>query len=86
MLPTNEKLMDRAESLMGSSLEDASVEVGVKGGETVNALLDRWATLNIMRAAITGLGVVCAVWAALDKREAAGASSFGFTTGANRIS
>jgi len=85
MLPTNDALMEKARSLAGSSLEDESVEVGVTSGETVNALLDRWATLNLARAAITGLGAVCAIWAALDKREAVSASSFGFATGANRL-
>jgi hypothetical protein len=86
MLPTNDALVEKTQSLAGSSLDDKSVEVGVQSGETVNALLDRWATLNLVRAAITGVGAVCAIWAALDKREAVGASSFGFTTGANRIS
>jgi hypothetical protein len=39
----------------------------------------------VVRAAITGVGVLCAVWAALDKREVAGAGNFGFASGANRI-
>jgi hypothetical protein len=66
MKPINDKLMEKAQSLMSSSLEDKGVEAGVASGENVHALIDKWA--------------------ALDKREAAGANSFGFTTGANRIS
>jgi hypothetical protein len=81
MEPVNDKLMEKAQSL-----QDKSVEAGAASDENVHALLDKWATLNLARAAITGLGSLLAIWAALDKREAAGASSFSFTTGANRIS
>ncbi|KAF2680414.1 hypothetical protein K458DRAFT_421641 [Lentithecium fluviatile CBS 122367] len=84
--PINDKLMEKAQSLASSSLEDKGVEAGVTSSETVNALLDKWATRNLARAAITGLGAIFALWAALDKREAVGASGFGFATGGNRIS
>ncbi|KAF2692025.1 hypothetical protein K458DRAFT_354231 [Lentithecium fluviatile CBS 122367] len=65
--PVNAKLAYKAHALASSgSLADKDIEAGVAADETVHALLDVWATRNLARAAITGLGVVFAVWAALD--------------------
>ncbi|KAJ4304678.1 hypothetical protein N0V90_000205 [Kalmusia sp. IMI 367209] len=80
--PINDKLFGKADSL---ALEDKAAEVGVAQNETTKALIDKWAKVHLVRTAITGVGVVLAVWAALDKREAAGANSFSLGTGANRL-
>lgn len=85
IVPTNKKLFEKVDSLAATSLEDKAVEAGVAKEETVHALLDKWATLNLARALIVGVGAALAVWAALDKREAGGYESFSFTTGANRL-
>ena len=72
-------------SLASTSLEDKAVEQGVAEGETTHALIDKWATLNVVRAAFLVAGSLCATLAAVDKRELVGFNDFGFATGANRM-
>lgn len=83
--PTNDKLFEKETSLAGTSLDDKAAEAGVTSGETTHALIDKWAMLNLARAAITGVGAIFAIWAALDKRETGGYNSVGLTSGANRM-
>lgn len=83
--PVNEKLIEKMNSLASASLEDKAVEKGVAEGETTHALIDKWATLNVVRAVFLVAGTLCATLAAVDKREAVGFNDIGFATGANRI-
>ncbi|KAF2463248.1 uncharacterized protein BDR25DRAFT_307855 [Lindgomyces ingoldianus] len=85
MKPTNNKLLSKADSLASTELSNKAAEAGVTQSETVHALLDKWATLNLARALITCVGALCAVWAAIDKREAVGFSKAALKTGANRM-
>lgn len=78
--------MEKERSLAATSLEDKAAEAGVTSGETTHALLDKWAMLNLARAAITGVGAVLAIWAALDRQEVVAFTETAITTGANRIS
>ncbi|KAF1994701.1 DUF1772-domain-containing protein [Amniculicola lignicola CBS 123094] len=84
IMPTNKKLFAKAESLANASLEDKAVEKGVPKEETVHQLVDKWGMLNLVRTAITGLGAVAAIWAAVDKREVV-SGSLGLRTGAGRM-
>ncbi|KAF2274918.1 uncharacterized protein EI97DRAFT_459871 [Westerdykella ornata] len=62
IVPTNKKLYEKLRSLATTGLEDKAAEVGVAKKETVNALLDKWATLNLIRALLAGAGAVLAAW------------------------
>jgi hypothetical protein len=46
--PVNNKLIEKMNELSSASLEDKAVEAGVAEGETTHALLDKWATLNLL--------------------------------------
>ncbi|KAF1843169.1 uncharacterized protein K460DRAFT_368084 [Cucurbitaria berberidis CBS 394.84] len=83
--PTNNKLLAKKDQLASASLDDKAIEAGVAQGETVNALLDRWAMLNLARAALVGAGALCAVLAALNKREVVGFNTVRLASGANRM-
>ena len=72
-------------SLSSSSLEDKAVEAGVAEGETTHALIDKWATLNLARAALVAGGAICATLAAVNKTEAVGFRDIGLASGANRM-
>ncbi|PVH94670.1 hypothetical protein DM02DRAFT_183500 [Periconia macrospinosa] len=65
IVPVNEKLFAKEKEYASSSLEDKAVEAGVVKGETVHALIDKWAVLNVGRASITGIGAILTIWAAL---------------------
>lgn len=62
-MPVNNKLIEKMNSLASSSLDDKAVEAGVAEGETTHALIDRWATLNLARAALVAAGSLCTVLA-----------------------
>ncbi|KAF1958465.1 hypothetical protein CC80DRAFT_408719 [Byssothecium circinans] len=83
--PTNEKLFAKEREYQSASLEDKAIEAGVQKDETVHALIDKWAVLNLARAAITGVGAILTIWAALDKREFASFRDIGVGSGANRL-
>ena len=85
MVPTNNKLIAKKEELASTSLEDKAVEANVAQEETVHALVDRWATLNLARAVLVGAGAMCAVLAALNQRQFAGLKDISLTSGANRM-
>lgn len=56
----------------------------VPGEESSHQLLDRWASLNLGRAVLAGLGSACAAWAVLAEDEGS-VEAIGFATGANRL-
>jgi hypothetical protein len=65
--PINNRLFEKEKKYESASLEDKAIEAGVAKDETVHALIDRWALLNVARSGITGVGALLLVWAALDK-------------------
>jgi hypothetical protein len=83
--PINNKLIEKKNSMASASLDDKAVEAGVAEGETTHALIDKWATLNLVRTVFLAAGALCVSLAAVDKREAVGFSSVGFGTSANRM-
>lgn len=64
--PANDKLMAKKDELAAVSLEDKAIEANVVRGETVHELIDKWATLNLARAALVGAGAICAVLGSLN--------------------
>ncbi|KAF1919161.1 hypothetical protein BDU57DRAFT_512096 [Ampelomyces quisqualis] len=85
IVPLNEKLIEKMDSLASTSLEDKAVETGVADGETTHALIDKWATLNVARAGFLVAGTLCATLAAVDKRDTLGFNNMAFASGANRM-
>jgi hypothetical protein len=65
MLPYNNKLLAKADSLANASLDDTAAEAGAAKEDTVHSLIDTWATLNLIRALFPGVAAVTAAWAAL---------------------
>lgn len=63
--PTNEKLHEKANEFQQWSLADEAVENNVAKGESSKELIDRWATLNAVRALFPLSGAVIAAWATL---------------------
>jgi hypothetical protein len=61
MFKTNNRLMEKANSLTDKSVEEAAM------GDSVKQLLEKWARLNLGRAGIIAAGAAAAIWAALDK-------------------
>ncbi|KAF2200729.1 hypothetical protein GQ43DRAFT_441288 [Delitschia confertaspora ATCC 74209] len=66
MAPTNKGLYSKASSLASTDLSDKSAETSIEREETVHALLDKWATLNLGRALVTLVGTAAAMWAAVN--------------------
>ncbi|KAK7181250.1 hypothetical protein DPSP01_003337 [Paraphaeosphaeria sporulosa] len=79
--PINDKLFAKGDALA----LDEKAEVGVAQEETTKALIDRWTKLHLVRTAITGVGAILAIWAALDKRETGSVGGFSLQSGANRL-
>jgi hypothetical protein len=71
--------------MSSASLSDKKVEVGVAKGETTHALIDKWATLNLARAVFIGAGALCAIIAAVDRRESFKLGGIRLASGANRM-
>lgn len=86
MGPINNKLVKKSENLASASISDTTAEAGVSKEETTHALVDKWASLNLLKALISGVAALSAAWATLNPVEVVSASSFGLATGANRIS
>jgi len=82
MIPTNNKLLGKADSLATTEITDKAAEAGVTQEETVHALVDKWATLNLGQAIITGIGSLCALWATLDKINVVRFQDVGLASGA----
>jgi hypothetical protein len=85
MGPYNRMLSAKADALASTSLEDTAAEAGVRRAETVHSLVDTWATLNLVRAIITGVAAVTATWASLNSVEVIGFDKIQLVSGANRI-
>jgi Domain of unknown function (DUF1772) len=85
MMPTNNLLEKRTESSVAAVKGEAEAEV--KGGqESTHALVDRWASLNLVRGLISGAAAVLALWASLPGPvEVVAIESFEFVSGANRL-
>jgi hypothetical protein len=83
--PLNDKLTEKMNEMDGASLEDLAVERGVAQGETTHALIDKWATLNVARAAFIAVGALCAAVAAGDKREGVSFGGVALRSGADRM-
>lgn len=55
MVRTNNKLLGKADSLATTEITDKAAEAGFTQEETVHALIDKWVTLNLGQAIITGI-------------------------------
>lgn len=84
--PVNKKLVEKSDSFRTASPTDTSDEVGVSKEETVHALVDKWATLNLVRAILSGGAAFLAAWASLNPEEGIVPEGIWMSTGANRIS
>ncbi|KAI9699612.1 MAG: hypothetical protein M1820_007112 [Bogoriella megaspora] len=85
VLPINNKLFEKDRSLASVSLTDAAAEAGVSKEETVHALVDKWATVNLGRVLITTTGALCAAYAAISKIDVRALSSVALSGGADRL-
>lgn len=88
IVPTNNELYKKRNELAAvatTAAEHKAAEVGVAGPKTVHGLLDKWATLNLARALVIGVGSALATWAAVSKLEIVGFSDVGLRSGANRL-
>jgi hypothetical protein len=83
--PINDKLSTKKDELASASLTDKAIEANVTEGENVHALMDKWATLNLARAVPVAIGAICAVLAALNKRDVVGFKEVALQGGANRM-
>jgi len=81
MMPTNNKLEEKAQSFASSGAD----EVGVAKEETVNALLDRWATLNLVRSVLLLTSAILGGWASLQPTEVLGLEKVEILMGADRM-
>ncbi|KAH7135534.1 hypothetical protein B0J11DRAFT_518573 [Dendryphion nanum] len=84
IVPVNKKLFAKEKLIGAAALEDKAVEAGVAREETVHALLDKWATLNFVRALISGVSAGLAAWTAVDKLEGIVINA-ALKSGANRL-
>ena len=75
--PINQELEKHERNLAQQS--EGSLE-----DDTVHQLVDRWATINLGRAAISAVSALLATWAAVDRLEVVPAT-LKFATGANRL-
>ncbi|KAF2772927.1 hypothetical protein EJ03DRAFT_387272 [Teratosphaeria nubilosa] len=68
--PLNRRLLKKASDLASASLTDAEVEANVSRDDSVHALVDKWAVVNLGRTILSGVAAIAATWAALDRLEA----------------
>ena len=85
MQPVNKKLNDKAESYMTTEITDTAAESGLAKEDTVHALVDKWATLNLGNAVLAGVGALCAAWSMVESVEVVGLQFLGLRSGANRL-
>ncbi len=67
--PINDKLIKRKDALASAGLDFKETKANAEGGETVHALLDQWAMMNLIRQGILATGGVCAAVAAVLRWE-----------------
>ena len=85
MVPTNNKLLGKADSLATTEITDKAAEAGVTQEETVHALIDKWATLNLGQVITTGIGPLCILWATLGRIDVVRFQDVGLAPGVNRM-
>jgi hypothetical protein len=85
MGPTNKKLLEKADSLASSTVGDAVAEARAAKEDTVHALADKWASLNLVRAIISLTSSVLAAWATINPIEVVGIETISVVSGANRL-
>lgn len=64
VMPTNNKLMRKAEEMSALEKEDEVVEVGL-GEETAHKLVDNWGVLNLVGGLMFTGSAVLGLWTAL---------------------
>jgi hypothetical protein len=64
MVPTNNKLLRKAEEAAVLGKTDEIVEIGL-GGETAHALVDKWGMLNLGRGMLLSVAAVVGTWTTL---------------------
>lgn len=79
MRPYNTKLLQKVDEFESVDLDSqgydhtptksSNAEAGTADKETVHMLVDRWATLNLVRAGITAVAALMATWATLSSVE-----------------
>ncbi|KAK4982232.1 hypothetical protein LTR66_009394 [Elasticomyces elasticus] len=86
--PTTDKLLEKTTSLSKASITDTAAESGVAQEDTVHALVDKWASLNLLKGVMYGVGALLAAWATIGEIDVRpfDLDSIGFKTGANRVS
>lgn len=83
---TNQKLLEKSESLASASITDAAAEAGVAKEETVHALVDKWAMLNLGRGIMAATSAALALWASIESVQIVELNKLVMQTGANRMS
>jgi anthrone oxygenase-like protein len=82
--PTNEALKKKLASASSAAVGEAAAEL--KGEEdNTHALVDRWASLNLVRGLISLSAALVGTWASLGAVEVVAVESFEFISGANRL-
>lgn len=69
--PTNNKLIAKKDEFAAAHAKGKAIKANTVDGETVHELMDKWATLNMARALLVAAGALCAVIAAVNKKEVA---------------
>lgn len=54
-------------------------------GDNLHGLIDRWATMNLGKAVLAGVGALCGAWAVIDKVDVVNFERLGLASGANRL-
>ncbi len=85
ILPISRQLHNKAIAMRGTALNDTAAEAGLAQEDTAHALVDRWATVNMGRALLSGVSALCAAFALVSRIDVVGVTKLGFTSGANRL-
>jgi len=80
MSDTNDALYKKA-----NEASEQSKEVQVRRDDSTHQLVDRWASLNVVRGMLTLASAMVGAWASLGAVEVVGVAAFEFVTGANRM-
>ena len=72
--PLTDKINARAEEYAKATPEEIEAEesAGLRKEETVHALVDKWASLNLIRSGIIMAASLSAIWASLESLEVVG--------------
>ncbi|KAF2757988.1 hypothetical protein EJ05DRAFT_510840 [Pseudovirgaria hyperparasitica] len=69
ILPTNNKLEEKAQTMSDNEVEPSAAEAGIQKEETVHALVDKWGLVAIGRAVLAGVGTVCGLMATVKQYD-----------------